>query len=100
MPSTNKGFCIAGGIDFQKINIFILGIVCYYAIQTLSLHCIIITSKNLIMKFVDRVEESERLSKALAGNNPSFVVVYGRRRLGKSTLLKRVLSENDIYYHY
>jgi len=50
------------------------------------------------MKFVDRIEESERLSKALAGDSPSFVVVYGRRRLGKSTLLKRVLAENDIYY--
>jgi len=50
------------------------------------------------MKFVDRIKESERLTKALAGNSPSFGVVYGRRRLGKSTLLKRVLAETDIYY--
>jgi hypothetical protein len=50
------------------------------------------------MKFVDRIEESERLTKALSGDRPSFGVVYGRRRLGKSTLLKRVLAENDIYY--
>jgi AAA+ ATPase superfamily predicted ATPase len=50
------------------------------------------------MKFVDRIEESERLTKALLGDKPSFGVVYGRRRLGKSTLLKRVLAENDIYY--
>ena len=50
------------------------------------------------MKFVDRIEESERLTKALAGDSPLFVVVYGRRRLGKTTLLKRVLAENDIYY--
>jgi AAA+ ATPase superfamily predicted ATPase len=50
------------------------------------------------MKFVDRIEESERLTKALTGESPSFGVVYGRRRLGKSTLLKRVLAENDIYY--
>jgi len=50
------------------------------------------------MKFVDRIEESERLTKALSGDKPSFGVVYGRRRLGKSTLLKRVLAENDIYY--
>ena len=50
------------------------------------------------MKFVDRIEESERLAKALESENPSFGVVYGRRRLGKSTLLKRVLTANDIYY--
>ena len=50
------------------------------------------------MKFVDRIEESERLTKALSGDKPSFGVIYGRRRLGKSTLLKRVLGEKDIYY--
>jgi len=50
------------------------------------------------MKFVDRIEESERLTKVLAGDNTSFVVVYGRRRLGKSTLIKRVLTSKDVYY--
>ena len=50
------------------------------------------------MEFVDRIEESERLTKALAGDNTSFVVVYGRRRLGKSTLIKRVLTSRDAYY--
>lgn len=50
------------------------------------------------MKFVDRIEESERLTKALDGDNTSFVVVYGRRRLGKSTLIKRLLTADDSYY--
>lgn len=50
------------------------------------------------MKFVDRLEEQKRLSSALDGKTPSFVVVYGRRRLGKSTLLKKVLSQADVYY--
>ena len=50
------------------------------------------------MKFVDRIEESGRLTKALAADNTSFVVVYGRRRLGKSTLIKRVLTSKDVYY--
>lgn len=50
------------------------------------------------MKFVDRKEESERLRKVLAGDKTSFVVVYGRRRLGKSTLIKRVLTSKDVYY--
>lgn len=26
------------------------------------------------------------------------MVVYGRRRLGKSTLIKRVISDNDVYF--
>ncbi len=50
------------------------------------------------MKFVDRIEEQKRLSAALEGEYPSFVVVYGRRRLGKSTLIKKVLTSTDVYY--
>jgi len=50
------------------------------------------------MKFVDRIDEIERLTKVLSSDNTSFVVVYGRRRLGKSTLIKRVLTSKDVYY--
>ena len=50
------------------------------------------------MKFVDRIEETARLTDALAREKFSLVVVYGRRRLGKSTLIKRVLTGNDVYF--
>ena len=50
------------------------------------------------MKFVDRVNEQERLHKALDSDKQRFIVIYGRRRLGKSTLIKRILSEHDVYY--
>lgn len=50
------------------------------------------------MEFVDRVEEQKRLLKILNGGKSAFVVIYGRRRLGKSTLIKKVLSEKDVYY--
>lgn len=50
------------------------------------------------MKFVDRIDETARLNDAIARKNPSLIVVYGRRRLGKSTLIKRVLSNNDVYF--
>ena len=50
------------------------------------------------MKFVDREKETERLTRILNGEGPCLVIVRGRRRLGKSTLIKRVLMENDIYY--
>lgn len=49
------------------------------------------------MKFVDRKEEIKRLSETLSRNN-AVVVVYGRRRIGKSELIKRVLTDNDIYF--
>ena len=50
------------------------------------------------MKFVDRIEESARLKDALSKEKSSLVVMYGRRRLGKSTLIKRVLSDSDVYF--
>ena len=50
------------------------------------------------MEFVDRIAETARLKAALAGKRPALVVMYGRRRLGKSTLIKRVLSEGDVYF--
>lgn len=50
------------------------------------------------MEFVDRISETTRLKKLLNADKPSFMVVRGRRRLGKSTLIKRVLTEKDIYY--
>ena len=50
------------------------------------------------MKFVNRIEEQNRLRDALNGENSSFVVIYGRRRLGKSTLIKRVITPQDIYF--
>lgn len=50
------------------------------------------------MRFVDRIDETLRLKNAISRGKASFVVIYGRRRLGKSTLIKRVLSDNDVYF--
>ncbi|MGM9747468.1 MAG: ATP-binding protein [Candidatus Cryptobacteroides sp.] len=50
------------------------------------------------MNFVDRIEETARLRDALSREKSSLVVVYGRRRLGKSTLIKRALSDSDVYF--
>lgn len=50
------------------------------------------------MRFVDRTDETARLQKALVREKSSLVVLYGRRRLGKSTLIKRVLSDSDVYF--
>ncbi len=51
------------------------------------------------MEFLDRKEEIAELRRVLDPERPAkFVVIYGRRRLGKSTLIKRVLSSEDVYY--
>lgn len=50
------------------------------------------------MQFVDRIEEKKRLVKQLSAEHSSLIVIYGRRRLGKSTLIKEVLTNNDVYY--
>lgn len=50
------------------------------------------------MNFVDRIEEQSRLTVTLGRETSAFIVVYGRRRLGKSTLIKRVLTDSDVYF--
>lgn len=50
------------------------------------------------MEFIDRETEQRRLTKALASDNPAFIVLYGRRRLGKSTLIRKVLKQGDVYF--
>lgn len=52
----------------------------------------------VLMKFVDRKEETAILTRAFAREEPSLYVIYGRRRLGKSTLINRLMREDDIYF--
>ncbi|MDR2775380.1 MAG: ATP-binding protein [Tannerella sp.] len=50
------------------------------------------------MPFVNRISEQTRLRKALEKQEASFIVLYGRRRCGKSRLIKQVLTPVDIYF--
>lgn len=50
------------------------------------------------MEFIDRDREQQRLVNALRSDSPEFIVLYGRRRLGKSTLIRKVLTDKDVYY--
>lgn len=51
------------------------------------------------MKFVDRENETKRLKRVLSQEGPAqLIIIYGRRRLGKSTLICHVLTDNDIYF--
>lgn len=50
------------------------------------------------MKFVNRVSEQKRLTKVLERSTPAFVVIYGRRRCGKSRLIRQILQTDDLYF--
>ena len=44
----------------------------------------------LFKKFIDRKSDVVRLGEALKRPGSQFIVVYGRRRIGKSSLIKNV----------
>ncbi|MBK9292056.1 MAG: ATP-binding protein [Bacteroidetes bacterium] len=50
------------------------------------------------MVFVNRTEELDRLKSALTAEKPAFVVIYGRRRIGKSSLIRQALAPDDVYF--
>ncbi len=50
------------------------------------------------MVFVNREKEIKRLNESLEKEKPQLIVVYGRRRCGKSTLLRHTLPQSSIYF--
>lgn len=48
--------------------------------------------------FVNRVEELEFLDREYAKSTSSFVVIYGRRRIGKTALIKRFIKDKPALY--
>jgi AAA+ ATPase superfamily predicted ATPase len=48
--------------------------------------------------FIDREKEIARLQQALQHEDARLIVVYGRRRCGKTTLLRQVLPKNAVYF--
>ena len=50
------------------------------------------------LHFMNRTREIARLTRVLVSPDPSLVVIYGRRRCGKSTLLQHIAKKTDIYF--
>jgi len=50
------------------------------------------------MRFVNRFQELESLHKVLRGQRPVLARVYGRRRLGKTELLRKLCKEDKGMY--
>ena len=51
------------------------------------------------MNFIDREKELETLNKEYKKDN-SFVVLYGRRRVGKTTQIKEFIKNNKAFYFF
>lgn len=51
-------------------------------------------------KLIDRGDELSRINMALGREDRQFVVIYGRRRIGKSTLVKHIVNarQKSIYF--
>lgn len=49
-------------------------------------------------KIIGRKQESKLLMSYLNNDSPEFVVVYGRRRVGKTYLIRSLLSEHFSFY--
>jgi hypothetical protein len=50
------------------------------------------------LQFLNRGRELAKLKRAFSSPEPVFIVIYGRRRCGKSTLLQQAAGKEDIYY--
>ena len=49
------------------------------------------------MKIIGRIREKDILSSCLSSKRPEFVVVYGRRRVGKTFLIKEFLIVSFLF---
>jgi len=50
------------------------------------------------LSFLNRNTEIKKIHAALNDKNPVLIILYGRRRCGKSTLLQHISKKSDIYF--
>ena len=51
------------------------------------------------MSFVNRQKEMKTLNREFEKNS-SFTVIYGRRRVGKTTLIKEFIKDKKAFYFF
>ncbi len=51
------------------------------------------------MHIVGRHREQERLQRILQAKRPAFLAVYGRRRIGKTYLIKHFFKDKGLFFH-
>ena len=52
----------------------------------------------MLLKFVDRVKELDALEKRYKSNKSEFLIIYGRRRIGKTELIKQFTKDKKHFY--
>ncbi len=52
-----------------------------------------------MQKIIERKKEQENLYKVLEAEEASFLAVYGRRRIGKTYLIKNFFSDKGVFFH-
>ena len=50
------------------------------------------------MEIIGRIEEQKELKSCLLSSKPEFIVVYGRRRIGKTYLIKEFFNQKFSFY--
>lgn len=51
-------------------------------------------------EILGRKEEIKKLDKLMTSENPEFLAIYGRRRIGKTYLVDRYFRTKGIYFHF
>ena len=49
-------------------------------------------------RFIDRIEEMQTLEQEYARDGSSLVIVYGRRRVGKTTLISEFIKDKKALF--
>ena len=52
------------------------------------------------MKFIDRTFELEFLEEKYSSNHAEFVILYGRRRIGKTELIHQFIKDKELTLYY
>ena len=52
----------------------------------------------MILKFINRVEELKILEERYSSRKSEFLIIYGRRRIGKTEIIKQFAKEKDHFY--
>ncbi|WP_457751852.1 ATP-binding protein [Thermococcus sp.] len=52
----------------------------------------------MILKFINREDELNALQELYKESNPHFVFIYGRRRIGKTELVKQFIKDKNAFY--
>lgn len=47
-------------------------------------------------KIIGREEEQQMLERCYVSNTPEFIAIYGRRRVGKTFLVRSLFSEKKV----